>query len=116
MSFSDKIAWRTLKVRDTHRGELWIRFSTLKVWRIEDEIPPAPKQFGCLSVKSWMDPIPNSPFPMQKILLPLKLWQGGRADVILQNVLYKMPKGWHGLMNIRLQVGGLFFGGGGILY
>ena len=36
---SDKIIWRTLKVRDTQRGELWIRFSALRVWRIEDEIP-----------------------------------------------------------------------------
>jgi len=36
---SDKIAWHTLKVRDTQRGELWIRFSALRVWRIEDEIP-----------------------------------------------------------------------------
>ncbi|MBU1209306.1 MAG: transposase, partial [Proteobacteria bacterium] len=24
---SDKIIWRTLRVRDTQRGELWIRFS-----------------------------------------------------------------------------------------
>ena len=36
---SDKIAWHTLKVRDTQRGELWIRFSALRVWRIEDELP-----------------------------------------------------------------------------
>jgi hypothetical protein len=36
---SDKIIWRTLKVRDTQRGELWIPFSALGVWRIEDEIP-----------------------------------------------------------------------------
>ncbi len=35
----DKIIWRTLRVRDTQRGELWIRFSALRVWRIEDEIP-----------------------------------------------------------------------------
>lgn len=39
LSSSDKIAWRTLKVRDTQRGELWIRFSALRVWRIEDGIP-----------------------------------------------------------------------------
>ena len=36
---SDKIIWRTIKVRDTQRGELWIRFSALRVWRIEDELP-----------------------------------------------------------------------------
>ena len=28
-----------LNSRDTQRGELWIRFSALRVWRIEDEIP-----------------------------------------------------------------------------
>lgn len=36
---SDKIVWHTLKVRDTQRGELWVRFSVLRVWRIGDEIP-----------------------------------------------------------------------------
>jgi len=36
---SDRVAWRTVKVRDTQRGELWIRFAALRVWRIEDEIP-----------------------------------------------------------------------------
>lgn len=38
MLSSDKIICRTLKVRDTQRGELWIRFSALRVWRIEDEL------------------------------------------------------------------------------
>jgi len=36
---SDKIIWHILKVRDTQRGELWIRFSALRVWRIENELP-----------------------------------------------------------------------------
>lgn len=36
---SDRIIWHTLKVRNTQRGELWVRFASLRVWRIEDEIP-----------------------------------------------------------------------------
>jgi SRSO17 transposase len=36
---SSKVTWHTLKVRDTQRGELWIRFSALRVWRIENELP-----------------------------------------------------------------------------
>jgi SRSO17 transposase len=37
------IQWHTLKVRDTQRGALWIRFAALRVFRIEDELPkPTP--------------------------------------------------------------------------
>jgi SRSO17 transposase len=36
---SDRVAWHVIKVRDTQRGELWIRFAALWVWRIEDEVP-----------------------------------------------------------------------------
>ena len=33
------LPWQILKVRDTQRGELWIRFAALRVWRIEDGLP-----------------------------------------------------------------------------
>ena len=33
------IKWQSLKIRDTQRGELWIRFAALRVFRIEDELP-----------------------------------------------------------------------------
>jgi SRSO17 transposase len=33
------LPWHTLKVRDTQRGELWIRFAALRVWRIQDDLP-----------------------------------------------------------------------------
>jgi SRSO17 transposase len=36
---SDQVAWTRLKVRDTARGELWINFAALRVYRIEDELP-----------------------------------------------------------------------------
>lgn len=36
---SDSVTWHIVKVRDTQRGELWIRFAALRVWRIEDQIP-----------------------------------------------------------------------------
>jgi SRSO17 transposase len=36
---SSNVAWKTLKIRDTQRGELWIHFSALRVWRIVDGIP-----------------------------------------------------------------------------
>jgi SRSO17 transposase len=35
----ETMVWHTLKVRHTQRGELWIRFAALRVWRIEDELP-----------------------------------------------------------------------------
>jgi SRSO17 transposase len=33
------LAWQPLKVRDTQRGELWIRFAAVRVWRIEEGLP-----------------------------------------------------------------------------
>ncbi len=36
---SDRIEWHIIKVRNTQRGELWIRFAALRVWRIESKIP-----------------------------------------------------------------------------
>lgn len=36
---TDKIQWHLLKVRETQRGELWIHFGALRVYRIEDELP-----------------------------------------------------------------------------
>jgi len=36
---SNKFTWQTIKIRDTQRGELWIKFSALRVWRIENELP-----------------------------------------------------------------------------
>lgn len=36
---SNRVTWHIVKVRDTQRGELWIRFAALRVWRIEDGIP-----------------------------------------------------------------------------
>lgn len=33
------LQWTPLKVRETQRGELWINFAALRVWRIEDELP-----------------------------------------------------------------------------
>lgn len=35
----DRVTWHIIKVRDTQRGELRIRFAALRVWRIEDEMP-----------------------------------------------------------------------------
>ena len=35
----EQVVWHTLKIRNTQRGELWIRFAALRVWRIEDELP-----------------------------------------------------------------------------
>lgn len=33
-----QVSWTVLKVRDTARGELWIRFAALRVYRLEDEL------------------------------------------------------------------------------
>jgi len=36
---TDVIDWKTLKVRDTQRGELWINFAALRVYRISEGLP-----------------------------------------------------------------------------
>jgi len=36
---TDNLDWHLLKIRDTQRGELWVRFAALRVYRIEDELP-----------------------------------------------------------------------------
>ena len=45
---TDQLRWAVLKVRDTARGELWIRFAALQVYRIEDELPVAQPVWLCL--------------------------------------------------------------------
>lgn len=45
---TDKLKWAILKVRDTARGELWIRFAALPVYRLEDELPVAQPVWLCL--------------------------------------------------------------------
>ena len=44
----DKLKWTVLQVRDTARGELWIKFAALRVYRIEDELPVAQPVWLCL--------------------------------------------------------------------
>ena len=36
---TDNLKWHLLKLRDTQRGELWIRFAAIRVYRIEDKLP-----------------------------------------------------------------------------
>jgi SRSO17 transposase len=45
---TDQLRGAVLKVRDTARGELWIRFAALQVYRIEDELPVAQPVWLCL--------------------------------------------------------------------
>ena len=45
---ADKLEWTVLKVRDTARGELWIKFAALRVYRIEDELPVAQPVWLCI--------------------------------------------------------------------
>jgi SRSO17 transposase len=45
---TDKLKWTVLKVRDTARGELWIKFATLRVYRIEDELPVTQSLWLCI--------------------------------------------------------------------
>jgi SRSO17 transposase len=49
----DDTVWYTLKVRDIERGELWIRFAAIRVWRIEDELPHPKKVW--LLIRKEMD-------------------------------------------------------------
>lgn len=45
---TDKLTWTLMKVRDTARGELWIKFARLRVYRLEDELPVAQPVWLCL--------------------------------------------------------------------
>ena len=45
---TDQLRWPVLKVRDTARGELWIRFAALRVYRLEDELPIEQPVWLCL--------------------------------------------------------------------
>ena len=45
---SDTLNWTLMKIRDTARGELWIRFAALQVYRLEDELPVAQPVWLCL--------------------------------------------------------------------
>ena len=45
---TDQLRWTVLKVRDTARGELWIRFAAWRVYRLEDELPVAQPVWLCL--------------------------------------------------------------------
>lgn len=38
---NDKLKWSLMKIRDTARGELWIKFARLRVYRLEDKLPLA---------------------------------------------------------------------------
>jgi SRSO17 transposase len=45
---TEQLSWTVLKVRDTARGELWIRFAALRVYRLDDELPVAQPVWLCL--------------------------------------------------------------------
>ena len=45
---TDQLNWTVLKVRDTARGELWIRFAAVPVYRLDDELPVAQPVWLCL--------------------------------------------------------------------
>jgi SRSO17 transposase len=45
---TEQLRWSVLKVRDTARGELWIRFAALRVYRLDDELPVEQPVWLCL--------------------------------------------------------------------
>jgi SRSO17 transposase len=45
---TDKLKWTVLKIRDMARGELWIKFALLRVYRLEDELPVAQPVWLCI--------------------------------------------------------------------
>lgn len=54
---TDKLKWTVLKVRDTARGELWIKFASLPVYRIEDELPLAQPVWLCIRQELGSDEV-----------------------------------------------------------
>jgi len=50
---SGRVALRSLKIRETQRGELWVHTGALRVWRIEEKLPTA--QSVWLIVRREMD-------------------------------------------------------------
>jgi SRSO17 transposase len=45
---TDNLKWTFWKVRDTARGELWIKFAALRVYRRQDDLPVAHPVWLCL--------------------------------------------------------------------
>lgn len=45
---TDKLNWTLMKIRDTARGELWIKFAVLRVYRLEDELPVVQPVWLCI--------------------------------------------------------------------
>jgi SRSO17 transposase len=44
----DKLNWTLMKIRDTARGELWIKVAALRVYRLQDELPVAQPVWLCI--------------------------------------------------------------------
>jgi len=45
---TNKLTWTLMKIRDTTRGELWIKFAVLRVYRLEDQLPVAQPVWLCI--------------------------------------------------------------------
>jgi SRSO17 transposase len=79
---TDKVAWTLLKVRDTARGELWINFAALRVYRIEDELPVAQPLWLCIRQDlnsgelkfAFSNAAPNSPKKILADKLCTRYW------------------------------------------
>ena len=54
---TDKLNWTVLKVRDTARGELWIKFAVLRVYRLADELPVAQPVWLCIRQELGTDEV-----------------------------------------------------------
>jgi len=100
----DKLEGTVLKVRDTARGELWVKFAALPVYRIEDELPVAQPVWLCIrqeldsgEVKFAFSNAPlNSPKKTLADKMCTRYW----------NEPLKTPKVWLAWMNISSLAGG----------
>jgi SRSO17 transposase len=72
-----KLNWTLLKIRDTARGELWIKFAALRVYRLQDELPLVQPLWLCIRQKLETGAVKfafsNAPVNSPKKLLADKL-------------------------------------------
>lgn len=70
---------------------------------MQDEIPC--RKTVWLRIRQELDGFDILLFQCKRFYCHLEFKQSGKAHVILQNVLWKMAKGWEGFMNSSLQAG-----------
>lgn len=100
-----KLNWTLLKIRDTARGELWIKFAALRVYRLEDELPVAQPLWLCIRQELETGAVKFA-FSNAPVNSPKSFWLTNCVPATGWSAPWKMPKVWLAWLNIKSLVGG----------